>query len=318
MAAQMIRDNRPLVEPYRVGRGSMSSYVEYSGKLEAGTVEKVYTDMSIYVENLMVESGQTVKRGQLLAKLDNSRLRSALYDLDLEQYRTLDVASLVESYLSGAGLNIFDIPSIDLEAELGLKEQPDALYSPLDGMVLEINAQERDYTKTSRPVFVLADMSLLRVRAYVPESAAGDMRLGRKAQIFGSGFRGRNFSAAVSSVSPVATEIYEGTTKRTAVEVLLDIPRPDSSLKPGYTANVRFYTSIRNNVLQVPYESISQDKENRTFVYVLEGGRAVQRIVNTGLENENYVEIIRGLFEGDYIARNANSVNSDGEAFKIK
>jgi len=317
-AAQAIRHNRLLVEPYRVGRGHMSSYAEYSGKLEACAVENIYTDMSIYVESLEVECGQKVKKGQLLAFLDNTRLRSALYELDLEQYRTLDVASIVERYLSGGSLDFFDIPTIDIEAELGLKPQPDALYSPIDGTVLEINAAARDYTKTSKPVFVLADTSTMRVRAYVPESAASNLRQGREAVVTGSGFRGRKYTAVVSSVSPKASEIYEGATKRTAVEVLLDIIGPSNSLKPGYSANVRFYSSINENALQVPYECIEQDEDNSTFVYVLKEGRVVRRQVRTGLENENFVEITGGLSEGDYIVRNTSSVRADGEAFRLK
>jgi len=317
-AAQAIRHSRLLVEPYRVGRGYMASYAEYSGKLEACAVENVYTDMSIYVKSVDVECGQKVKRGQLLAELDNTRLRSALYELDLEQYRTLDVASIVERYLSGGSLDFFDIPTVDIEAELGLKPQPDALYSPMDGTVLEINAAARDYTKTSKAVFVLADTSTMRVRAYVPESAASGLRQGQKAIVTGSGFRGRKYTAVVSAVSPKASEIYEGATKRTAVEVLLDIADPGEILKPGYSANVRFYSSINENALQVPYECIAQDEDNSTFVYVLEEGRAVRRLVRTGLENENFVEITDGLSEGDYIVRNASSVKADGEAFKLE
>lgn len=316
--ANTIRSSRPVISPYCVGSGSMSSYVEYGGKLEAGTVENVYTDISVFVESIKVKTGQKVKKGELLARLDNTRLRSAIYELDLEKYKSMDVSSILKGYLSGAGIDMFDLPSIDLEAELGIKKQPKELYSPMDGMILEINAKANDYTKTSRPVFAVADMSFMRVRALVPETAAASMYSGRKAQISGSAFRGKSFSAVVKSVSPVAVEIYEGTSLRTVVEVILEIPKPDSSLKPGYSANVKFYTSVKDEVLQVPHESISQDEENRTFVYVLEGGRAVKRIVETGLENENYAEITEGLFKGDYIAQSAVSVSYDGEVFSTK
>jgi HlyD family secretion protein len=120
------------------------------------------------------------------------------------------------------------------------------IRSPLAATVLQVNARAGELASPSlpQPLFVLGDISSLRVRAEVDERDFGDIRIGQAAVVRAAAFRGREIAGKVSSVAPIvdAGRINRGQRNQTdvnVVEVVVDLDEP-GALTVGMKVDVYF------------------------------------------------------------------------------
>ena len=138
------------------------------------------------------------------------------------------------------------------------------------------------------------------VQVYVPEQDISKVALNQSAEITGDAFPGVIYLGEVSKISDYATKVQSGSVQKTAVEVTVDISEPEESLKQGYTAQVKLITSEPDVMTIVPYEAVDQD-DTGEFVYVLTGGKAYKRYIETGEEFSDGVELKTVLDENERI-----------------
>jgi len=175
---------------------------------------------------MLVQEGAAVKQGQLLATLDDTRYAAALAQAkatmeaarvtcenDEANYRRL--AALVAK--NAASIQQRDDAKAKFEAARATCEAAVAavalaqrqfddtrLYAPSDGTVEERILQSGDMASPSTPVFTIALQSPLWVRAYVPESELGRVRLGLAATVSTDSYPGRVYHGWVGYLSPTA------------------------------------------------------------------------------------------------------------------
>lgn len=138
------------------------------------------------------------------------------------------------------------------------------------------------------------------VQVYVPEQDISKISVGQTAEITGSAFPDITYGGEVEKIADIASKVQSGNVMKTAVEVTVKISEPDDTLKQGYTATVRLVTAEPSLMTIVPYEAINQDG-NGEFVYILSGGRAYKRYIETGREMSEGVELKTVLSDGDRI-----------------
>ena len=139
----------------------------------------------------------------------------------------------------------------------------------------------------------IADMSKMQIKVMVDETDIGKVQNGQQVSFTVDAYPNRTFTGVVSNISRSATT----TSNVIYYPVYVDINSSDGLLFPTMTARVSILISKRDQVLAVPAGAIKEDGGRKT-VQVLQDGKAINVTVETGLSNDEKVEIISGLGEG--------------------
>lgn len=177
------------------------------------------------------------------------------------------------------------------------------LRSPFAGIVAEINGEIGEFVTPSPvgiptpPAVDVVDTSCIYVAAPIDEVDAPRIREGMQARVSLDAFRDRIFAARVRRVAPYVLDV-EKQARTVEIEAeLQDIA--DTTLLPGYSADVEVILQERPDVLRIPTRALIDGK--RAFVYDPDAQRLHAKEVQTGLRNWEYVEITRGLSEGERV-----------------
>jgi HlyD family secretion protein len=177
------------------------------------------------------------------------------------------------------------------------------LRSPIAGLVTRRLANEGEVVglgggstvTLGGPLFTLADLSRLYIRATVDEYDARLVRLGQEARVSLDAMPGKTFRGRVYKISPaVSGERQEARTF--SIRVALEEGR--DLLKPGLSADVEVIVARRADALPIPSQALL-DREGRKWVYRIVEGRARLTPVKAGESNWYATEILEGLREGD-------------------
>ncbi len=293
--------------------------------------------------SLQAEANRTVLDSELVRStarkmLDQAQIDRTAAQRDLERYRRgfeggavpqvdvaraqddlkkaqLGVASAERDFaLQGRGANI-DARNKRLLAErqrsvaLELQRQVDALTlrAPFDGQVGQVQIQQGTNVVANAPILSVVDLSVFELEIKVPESFARDLGIGMPAQVTSSG---KVYDAQVSAVSP---EVVNG-------EVNARLRFADGKQPPGLRQNQRLSARIvmdtRRNVLMVERGPFVEQGGGR-YAYVVEGGSAVRRPIQTGVSSMGAVEIVSGLQPGEKIVVSGSELFGDAERVRI-
>lgn len=179
---------------------------------------------------------------------------------------------------------------------LAQKKLADAkITSPMSGFIKERLIAEGVYLKVNSPVVTLVQNSPLKLRFDVPENALDSVRVKGPISFQVDSFPNQKFIGQISRIAP-SVDRQSRTLK---VEAL--VTNTDGVLKPGLFARVLILTDRREKALIVPTAAVFQFA-GLEKVFVIENGKVAERIVRSGTQNAEFVEIIEGVKEGDLVA----------------
>lgn len=308
----------------RVVRRDVGSVVKATGVIRprVGAEVRVGSRISGVVTRLYVQIGDAVKKGQLLATLDDRDLiarrdeaAATLQRAEIDQtYAAIDRGRKRE--LAAAGnLSPSDLDLAERAASLGEQQVRGAratlaystaqldytrIVAPIAGVVASVTTQEGETVAASfaAPTFLtLLDPLRLEVWAYVDETDIGRIRIGQHGRFTVDTYGDHEFDGRVSAVYPKA-EIRDNVVNYVTV-LRFDPPR-DRTLRPEMTTTVRIALETRENALTVPILAV-RSEGGRAFVLSPRVAGVERRWVTTGTRDEGYVEILGGLREGDEV-----------------
>jgi RND family efflux transporter MFP subunit len=287
-----------------------------------GAEVNVGSSASGVVMHLLVQIGDHVEKGQLLAELDDralkarrdadaASLRVAQANLDYDQVdlgrkRQLNEARIISRSELDLAQKAFAVAEqqrdqaratlADSTTQLGYTR----IFAPISGVVSAVSTQEGETVAASfaTPTFVtLLDLSRLEVWAYVDETDIGRIRSGQKARFTVDTYGDREFVGTVTSIHPKA-EIRDNVVDYVVV-LRFTAPR-GFVLRPEMTTSVTIDLDRHANVLALPIRAVRR-QGNRTYVRCMKNSKTEQRWVNTGLRDDSYWEISGGVREGEQV-----------------
>ncbi|MDZ7261250.1 MAG: efflux RND transporter periplasmic adaptor subunit, partial [candidate division KSB1 bacterium] len=171
------------------------------------------------------------------------------------------------------------------------------IRAPFSGYVGNLEVEKGQRVSPGQECFKLVDLSQLKVEVGVLESEVGLLQVGRKAVVTFPAYPGEEFHGKVVTINPLVAP--ESKTCRATVLV----ENPGGKLKAGMFAYVKLEAQIFKNRFVVPKEAILI-RDNRKLLFIVREGLAKWCYVETGLENEELVEITDstfGLKEGELV-----------------
>ncbi|MEJ2255399.1 MAG: efflux RND transporter periplasmic adaptor subunit [Woeseiaceae bacterium] len=279
-------------------------YAVYSGTapIEAFAEADVIAKVEGEVREILFEEGDEVKEGQVLARLDGDRLRLELNESrarlqkmrsDFERNEELREKSLISE---GEFEKLrYDLEALEAAYNLAsLELDYTKIRAPIDGVISERYIKVGNTIRVGDPMFRVTSFDPLVAYLHVPEREYRRISPGQPVAIDIDALAGQRMLASVTRVSPVV-DPDTGTFK-----ITIEIRDEQRRIKPGMFGRMNVVYDTHENVLQVPRSAIVEDMGNET-VFVVEDGKAVRRIVQTGYGNEGMVEITEGLDETDAV-----------------
>lgn len=215
-----------------------------------------------------------------------------------------------------------NLKAIDLsikELEKKIEKLNNSVLSPIDGVIVEVNVQQRAFTNSAMPAFKISNTDKLRIKAKVSEYNMRDVQIGQKVVITGESIdKDGNVFGKVESISPVAKTNVTSGGEEIAVEVFISIEESEVPLKPGLSVTCDIYTNEKDNVLLAPLNIVKEDKDGNMFAYVInENNIAVEKKIKFGLVSDVLGEVLEGLNEGDLVILDPQPTHKDGIKVKV-
>jgi multidrug efflux pump subunit AcrA (membrane-fusion protein) len=155
------------------------------------------------------------------------------------------------------------------------------------------------------PVLNIAYMDKVKIVVNVGEKDISKLRKGKKVRVSVDAYPGESFLGRVMRVAPVVDP------RSRKVKVELEIENKDHRLKPGMFADVEIIYEEHKNVLVVPRIAVLE-RGGRKVLFTVEDDRAKLREVKTGVSDEEKIEIVEGLTEGESVVIEGNYGLTDG------
>ena len=292
----------PDVRTAAVSRGAIVQVVKATGAVDAMQTVTVGSQVSGVVSWLGADFNSTVKKGQVIARLDPSLLAAqveqaqanltkaradaqqraiAVRDAETKYARAqqLDASQLIarsdlddtKSTLDVARSSVAGSDAQVVQAEAALNQARvnlahATITAPIDGIVIQrsVDVGQTVAASLSSPTIFLiaADLAEMRVAASVDESDVSRVREGQPVVVTVDAYPGERFRGTVAQVRLQATVVSNVTT----YAAIVDLPNRDLKLKPGMTANVEIETARRDNVLRVPASALRFKPTAEIFV----------------------------------------------------
>ncbi len=315
------QENLPSTKPITVTtvmvkKEKVVTALRYSGTVEAYQSIPLNFQTTGTVEKVLVDAGDIVHKGQLLATLDETDSKS-MYEITLSQYQQAKDAYERLKTVHGQG-SLPEIKWVEMESKLDqaqsslnlAKNNLDKcnMYAPVNGMVGRRNTEPgmSSISITSAPL-ELVDIKQVYVKISVPENEVARIVKGMKTSFTVSALNDKEFRGVVANISPVADRISR------TYEAKILVQNPALALKPGMVCDVKMETAMEKEQVFVPYPSVSKDSENHVYVFLVDTAakRARKQIIKTGLYQDAGLEVISGLEPGQIIVNGGKEKLSD-------
>lgn len=266
-------------------------YSEVISTRTAGRIERLY----------FKETGRMVKKGEPLYEIYSETLLTLQreYLLARDQYDALGATEKrYESFLKAAErkLLLYGLSKNQVE-KLGQSknvQQRITFLAPVSGMITEINAAEGQYLSEGGMLYRMEDITRLWLEAELYPNETSLVKTGDKINVQISGDGGTSVEATVTFLSPE----YRANTQIAVMRA--PIENGDMKYKPGTQAQVLFSHSERKAVA-IPTDAVIRDGKG-TYIYVESAENTFRpRMVKTGLEDFEKVEIVEGLMENEIV-----------------
>lgn len=329
------------VEVAAVDRGEVRKVVEFSGRLAPETEVNIIPKIPGRIRSISVGVGDRISQGQVLVKLDDAEVVAALHNAEaglavaeanariaaaaledarrnLERMKQLYEAGAVsQQQLEQAQLNYDRAAAGVADAQVRQAQAAveaarvqlanTVITSPIDGVVTARYADPGSLAGSTQPVLTVAAIDSVKVQIGVTGDDINRVKAGEEVSVLVTAAGDREFKGRITRISPAA----DARSRLYPVEIA--ISNPDHLLKPGMFARVKLTTEVRAAAVRVPVQAVI-DKEGQKVVYVLEGSRARERRVKTGIADERYVEIISGVRPGERVVVTGQEFLTDGTA----
>ena len=289
------------VEVKTVGRGNIAATLLTYTSLEAERHVDVVSRTQGLVKTILVEEGDRVTEGQPLAQLDTDALELTLRE------REVNMNSLESNYKRSQELveqellssQEFEQTKFQYEAaatqyeSAKLQLEYATVRSPFSGIITDRLVEVGNLVNANDVVFRTADLDPLLARIYVPEKDIGQVRPGQSVRINVEG-SDQTHTGRVSLISPIV-DPESGT-----VKVTVEIRDRMGALRPGMFTTVNLVIAIQENVLQVEKKALVAEAEG-SYAFLFLDGTAEKRLLEIGIAEGDYVEVLSGLSDGDSI-----------------
>ncbi len=281
---------------------ALTRWLPLSGTLQPLDQTTVTAKVAGEIRQVTVREGEAVKAGQVIVRFDTADLEAQLTNrmgtlessraqLALaEKTRAQNQQLLKQKFISQ---NAYDSAESNLSVTQGTLKSNEAqaqlarsalnyaiVTAPLSGVVAKRQVQPGQKVALDAPLITIVDLSRMELQAMVPANDIPELAIGMKVDVAIDGFGDRRFAGTIERINPTT----EAGTR--AILVFIHIPNPDAALRGGMFGTGRVTLAAGAPVPTLPAVAIHTEA-GQTFVWTIEGGKLVRRIVTVGRRDDS-------------------------------
>ncbi len=286
----------------------------FTSNIEPFAINNIVSQTVGRIVSIRTEVGQKVRKGQLLATMDDVNLAKTRMQFVND---STELARLTELYNIGAVAQAdYDMAKLSLnitkKTYYNLAENT-YLRSPINGVVTARNYDKGDMYSMTQPIFVVEQIQPVKMLVNVSESLFTQVDKGMEFDITVDAYPDEVFKGTVNLLYPTVS----ATTHTFPVEVICQ--NTDERLRPGMFARVTANFGTNHHIVIPDNAVVKQQGSGEHFVYVLQPDSTVKyTLVELGKRLGNRYEIVSGINEGDRIVTEGQIRLKDGVSVTVK
>ena len=287
-----------------VETGALEITLRASTTLRAREQVEVVPRQTGIISRVLVEEGDRVNEGQLLAQLDDEEWRLQAQQAEARARSALDAVERARALREFDLVPEQEVERLASEARVAesevalarLRVQNASIRAPIAGTVVRRFVERGQQVTANAPAFEIADLVNLEAPLAVPERDASRVQVGQIARVVGEEGGPPLAEGIVDRIRPVV-DPQSGTVR---VTVAVPARSDDRILRPGQFVSVDLVTEVLADRITLPRTSVLVDGA-APRVFIIREGRAEEREVALGYSRGDRVEIRTGLEPGDTV-----------------
>ncbi len=315
----------PLVTTFKVNDTVFTHYLELQGSVNTKNLLVIYPEFSGILTNVYVKEGQKVKKGQLLAKIDDGGLSQQLGLLQIQEElakTTYERQQRLWDQKIGSELQFLQAQSnykAQAKAVNQLQEQVEKtnVRAPFSGTIDDVITDQGSVVAPGQSQLMrIVNLKDMYIESEVPEKYITAISKNKNVLVEFP-ILGKSMEAKIRQVGN-----YINPANRT-FKVEISIPNKEKNIKPNLTAKLKINDYSNRNALLIPQSIISENANGQQYIYVVRNKQknkeaiAEKIIIKTGKTQGDIIEILTGLTPGDEIIKEGARSVSDGQKVKI-
>jgi len=313
----------PIVQVVSVTPSQFDHYIQVQGSVKSDQLISIFPEFSGVIKNIYVKSGDDVKKGQSLIKIDDGGLKEQLSQLEIKYEltkTTFERQKRLWEQKIGSEIQFLETKSM-FEAQkqainqLKKQIQKTLIQAPFSGTIDNVIVKLGEVVYPGRSnLMMLLNMDNLYVESNVPEKYISSIKTGNKA-ILEFPLIGKSVSSAVRQSGNYIHPINR------TFKIEIDVKTNDFEVKPNLNSKVKINDYSNKKALMINQNIISVDSNNKEYVYKLytknNKNYVSKTTIETGKNDGKNIEVISGLSQGDLIVSEGIRKLVDNSRVKI-
>ncbi|MFP2997057.1 efflux RND transporter periplasmic adaptor subunit [Spongiivirga sp. MCCC 1A20706] len=315
----------PLVTVFKAKDTVFTHFLELQGSVATKQNVVIYPEMSGTLLQVYAKEGQRVRKGQLLARIDDGGMSQQVAQLQVqaelakttfERQKRLweqNIGSEIQYLQAKTNYEATQNAVKQAKSQLGKS----TIEAPFSGVIDEVITEQGTVVAPGQSmIFRLVNLSDMYINADVPETYITSIKKNKKVEV-NFPVLGKNVDAKIRQSS----NFINPANRTFTVEIA--VPNKDGEIKPNLTARLRINDYTNEKAILVPQSIISENANGDQYVYVVENrtgnneATATQRIITTGKTQAGVIEVLDGLSAGDEIIEEGARSVKDKQGVKI-
>jgi len=315
----------PLITTFQLEESQFKHFLELQGNVTTKNLLMIYPEYSGVLTNVYVKEGQKVRKGEVLARIDDGGLSQQLAQLKIQselakttferQQRLWDqkIGSEMQYLQAKSNYESQDQAIAQLEQQVAKT----IVRAPFSGTIDDVLTEQGSVVMPGQSELMrIVNLDNMYIVTDVPEKYISQITRDKKVEVEFP-ILGKKIESKVRQVG------YFINPNNRTFKVEISIPNKERSIKPNLTAKLKINDYTNENALLIPQGIISENASGEQYIYVIKDkvgndeAVAEKTVIETGLTQGDLIEVISGLEKGDEIVmEGARSVN-DGQKVKI-
>ncbi len=280
------------------------------GNVRAFRGVELSTEVAGLVASVPIKSGQDVKEGELLIKLNDSSDVAQLNSLKAlaDLAKVINERDRQQLAIQAISKNVFDTSAADAKSKQAQVEQQTALVAkknlkaPFSGRVGIVSINPGQYVNSGDKLLTLQTLDPIFVDFNLPQNNAEQIQVGQVVEVTTDAFKDASFTGKITAVSPKVD------TNTRNIQVEAQLANPDKKILPGMFANVNIKLGDQVKLLTLPQTAVTYNPYGSTVFLAKPSGKkdkqgkeileAQQVFVTTGATRGDQVAILKGVEDG--------------------
>lgn len=281
----------------KVAETKYSQVIDLSGSVEAFQIQTVVFRSTGAVTAVYVKEGDLVKKGDLLATIDDTS----------QKYNLANIESKIEEARLNGSVREQQLLEMQLTMARNNLEYTKA-YANFDGVVATVNIAAGDYSEAGNKAMVIIDRSKLKATVEIDEIDIQNVKIGMKADLKFDAVSGRTIDSQVTYVPMIGRTTNQGIG---VLDVELTIDNPPVAIYPGFTFAGSISIPAESSMLVVPANAVTTTRNVSSVNKKGADGNPVKVVVTTKYLGEGMTQILSGdVKAGDTLLVNNSTGNS--------